>query len=132
MTTPSKSTSTGDAPLPRRRRRRGMALLAAAAVTLGLGWLGWQYFAPAPPLPDLTNCDPEVTNAIEAARANVRLWPWSAERWGQLGILLLAHDMNAEALTCLAHAEEYDPADMRWPYYQGLIFLMDNPEAALP
>lgn len=130
MKTPAGTAAKNVVPTARRRWPWGLAISAVAV--LGLGWLAWRQFAPVPPAPDLTGCDPEVGDAIEAARSRVRLWPWSAERWGQLGLLLLAHDLHRDALTCLARAEEYDASDMRWPYYQGLIFLLDNPEASLP
>jgi tetratricopeptide (TPR) repeat protein len=127
------STQTVGKSAPTAARRRWLwGSLVGVGVVLGAGWFIWVQFAPVPPMPDLTGCDPEVGEAVAAARSDVRLWPWSAERWGRLGMLLLAHDQHRDALVCLARAEEYDPTDVRWPYYQGLIFILDNPEASLP
>ena len=118
-------------PPPVRRRWLVRALLGVV-VAVAAGWIVWQQLAPVPPLPDCAGCDPEVSEAVVAARRNVQLWPWSADRWGRLGMILLAHDFYHEALICFERAQEYDAAEMRWPYYRGLIYLFENPEASLP
>src|SRR6516162_3081205 len=97
------STRTAARSAPTTARRRWLwGTLIGVVVVLGSGWLVWQQFAPVPPMPDLAGCDPEVGEAVAAARNDVQLWPWSAERWGRLGMILLAHDQHRDALTCLA------------------------------
>jgi tetratricopeptide (TPR) repeat protein len=71
--------------------------------------------------------DPEVREVLEAARRDVRLWPWAAGRWGRLGILFYIHDFAVPARECLAEAERRDPHEPRWPYFYGLSLLRDRP-----
>jgi tetratricopeptide (TPR) repeat protein len=85
-----------------------------------------------PPSADLAGADPAVTQAIEAARRAVRQAPHSAQAWGRLGMVLRAHDLTAEAKDCFIRAEQLDPREPRWPYYQGLSLAQGSPDAAIP
>jgi tetratricopeptide (TPR) repeat protein len=80
---------------------------------------------------DLTGADPAVITAIEAARNAVRQSPRSASAWGQLGMILSAHTFPVEANTCFLQAEQFDPREPRWPYYQGTEMCLNEPEAAI-
>ena len=42
-----------------------------------------------------------------------------AERYGQLGRLLLAAELGGIATLCFRHAERLMPQDHRWPYFLG-------------
>src|SRR5438034_1460568 len=93
-----------------------LALLAA-------GYASYRYWRPAdptqrPPVVELAGADPLVAKAVEAARAAVEAQPKAGAAWGKLGMVLFAHDYNAESLVCLIRAEQLSPADARWPYYQ--------------
>src|SRR5262245_2511579 len=119
--------------LPSRRLLIALALVGVAAGGgLGGWWLWQRQRAPEPPAVDLGGVDPAVTAAIETARAKVRQSPRSAAAWGLLGQVLVAHDFRADALTCFAEAERFDPRDPRWPHYQGLTLYLGDPNAALP
>jgi tetratricopeptide (TPR) repeat protein len=99
---------------------------------LGLGWFLWGWFtAPAPPAVSLTDADPAVAGAIEAARRDVWWKPRSAAAWGRLGQLLRAHGYVPESNHAFAQAERLDPADPRWPYLHGNGLQSDDPEAAV-
>jgi tetratricopeptide (TPR) repeat protein len=120
---------------PASRRPRRLAL-AAAALVLAAGGLGaWFWLRsppPAPPAPDLAGADPEVQEAIAAARQQVIDEPASARTWGRLGMLLRAHDFGAEANRCFAEAERLDAHDPRWPYLHGLTLVLTEPGTAIP
>ncbi len=110
-----------------------LALLSvAAAGGIGGWWLWLREAAPAPPPVDLAGVDPAVAAAVEAGRAKVRQAPQSADAWGRLGMLLVAHDFRAAALACFAEAERLDPREPRWPHYQGVGLYLGEPEAAVP
>lgn len=86
---------------------------------------------PVPPVPDLAEVDPDVAEAITAARDKVRQQPKNGAVWGRLGMVFLAHDFHDEAERCFAQAERLDPADGRWPYLRGLSLLPTNPDASI-
>jgi tetratricopeptide (TPR) repeat protein len=130
--TPPEQTTQPNAP------GRGVLPLLAACVGLalvaGLGWYGWRWYAAPPPpeLPEALRADPPLYRAVSEARERVAADPWSAEAWGRLGQVLLAHAYSAEAEPCLAQAERLDPAEPRWPYLQGWSKLLRDPGAAVP
>jgi tetratricopeptide (TPR) repeat protein len=136
MTAPASGTiPTGG---PARRRRRWPALVLCLTVATGVA-LGVVYFrrsrpaSPAPPAVDLTGADPAVVRAIESASAEVREAPRSPTAWGDLGLVLLAHDCRAESLSCFAETERLDPREPRWPYFQGVVLALRGDQvAALP
>src|SRR5262249_61451661 len=68
----------------------------------------------------------------EAARAAVRRAPQSAAAWGRLGMLLAAHGFYPESVACFAQAQQLDPGEVRWPYFQGVALALTDPDAALP
>lgn len=77
-------------------------------------------------LPDLEQFAPSVRRqlsaghaALAAALAAPSATEVIAQRYGDLGHLLLAATLFDEALLCYRHAESLQPEDMRWPYYRG-------------
>lgn len=62
-----------------------------------------------------------VVERIEAARELVARKPRSAEAWGRLGMVLAAHRLDSEAVTCYREAERLDPENGDWPYLAALV-----------
>jgi tetratricopeptide (TPR) repeat protein len=110
-------------------------VLATALVALGLGAAVWFALRPvSPPLPrefDLAATDPEVAEAVREARLAVLQSPRSGRAWGRLGMILMTHDLRAEAVPCLEEAEQLEPDEPRWPYLQALALQMGDPARAL-
>jgi tetratricopeptide (TPR) repeat protein len=109
---------------PRRYRRAVLALALVAGAGVAIWIAGSLYNRVSPvtaalPSLDLAGLDPAVARAIDVAQTAVRASPGSAAAWGRLGMVLRAHEYNAEANTCFAQAERLDPRDPHWPYYQG-------------
>lgn len=101
---------------PRALRRTALVLIAG----VGLTWSGWFFWSRhRPPLPeiDVSNANPSLATAIGRAVDAVRQEPRSGDRWGLLGMILLAHQYNLEAADCFRQAETWAPDDSRWPYY---------------
>jgi tetratricopeptide (TPR) repeat protein len=102
-------------------------LLIAAAVAVRPGWM---YTAPPPPVVNTDGFDPLIAEAITKARQAVLNAPRSASARGRMGMVLLAHEVRAEARECFAQAARLAPREPRWPYFLGLAQLTDNPMAA--
>ena len=83
---------------------------------------------PQPPSLAATDVDPAVVKVVEAARAAVLQSPHSAETWGKLGMILTAHEFPSEANACFVQAEQLDPREPRWPYFQGVELSQSDPE----
>jgi tetratricopeptide (TPR) repeat protein len=138
MTPRSEPTPKAPAPsragaLPSGWRLPAVLLLGAAlAAAVAVAWLRLRGAPPAPPEVALTDADPEVAEAVRAARAGVLSEPRSAAAWGRLGMVLRAHDYGPESSACFAQAERLDPKDPRWPYLRGLTLLLSDPDAGLP
>lgn len=114
------------------RRRRWMVMVLLAALTGAAGWYAWRrYTAPMPPLLTREVLDPELAEAIEAARRKIRADPYSAQAWGNLGELLRESRLFPEAVACFAQAERLDPKNPRWPYLQGDVLRLSDNSAAL-
>lgn len=105
--------------------------LAALLIGAGLGVWIWTHFrAPQPP-PVPSADDAAVVRAVEEARQAVLAQPLSGAAWGNLGMVLYANDFLAQAATCLAQAEVFDPRDYRWAFLHGFILQHGDPAAAL-
>ena len=97
----------------------GVSALAAGATIVGIQ----KSSAPlpdSPPVIDLSNTAAPVGMLIESAREAVIRSPGSADQWGQLGVVLLAHELDAYAVPCLQQAVTLAPQNFRWTYYLGL------------
>ncbi len=109
-------------------------LLGLVAAGGSAGWL-WNYYRtplPTPPAIDFNGADPAVVSALEKERQRVLDNPHSAAAWGRLGEHLTAFHYWKEALVCFAQAERLDPREPRWPYHQGVLLLLYNPNDAIP
>jgi tetratricopeptide (TPR) repeat protein len=116
-----------------RRRLVYLALLALLAGTAAAGWYFWRRAtSPRPPEADLTGAEPAVAARVEEARAAVLRSPRSARAWGELGMVLRAHEFRAEADVAFAEAERLDPQNPRWPYLRALLVMARDPGAAVP
>jgi tetratricopeptide (TPR) repeat protein len=67
---------------------------------------------------------------VESALAEVERAPRSAQAWGDLGDRLLVEGWLAEAASCYAAAERFDPAAFVWPYRRALASRLDDPASA--
>jgi protein O-GlcNAc transferase len=116
--------------------RRRWPWIVGLALVVGLGGgAGYWYFGrpevPRPPEVDLTGADPEIAEAVTAAREAVLSEPDSGAAWGRLGMVLRAHEYGREANACFAVAERLDPDNPRWPYLRAVMLLLTDPEVGL-
>ena len=74
-----------------------------------------------PPLPDLSAALPAIRSQVVEADRAARAQPSSAAPIGDLAVVAHASLLNVQALQLYAVAASLDPADRRWPYYQGLL-----------
>jgi tetratricopeptide (TPR) repeat protein len=116
---------------PRPASRRALWFGVAVILGLGLGTYFVQRTSPQVPIIATTGFEPIIITQIENALAQVRAAPRSGKPWGQLGLVLQAHDFKAEAHFCFAQAERFEPAEPRWPYLHGLLLRQDDIPSAL-
>ena len=129
--------SAGNPASPRRRFRsrwgRWLGIGGGIGLWLVVAWGIREVCRPAPPPPPVVNTtgfDPLIASAIAKARQAVLSAPRSATARGRLGMVLLAHEVRAEARECFAQAAALAPREPRWPYFLGMAQLVDNPMAA--
>lgn len=129
-----------------RRRRLGLACGIALLLTAGLCAWRWWPAQPAaisdaaqpavevapPPTIETQGVDVAVAQAIDRARQSVQQTPRSADAWGELGMVLLSHNFDAEAATCFAQAAALDRQDARWPYLHARSILSTDQQGAVP
>jgi tetratricopeptide (TPR) repeat protein len=108
---------------------RGRRLLVAAVLLCGVvitaafvfkGMRTDTSISNAVPATDLTPVSDVVRRNIVRAQQQVIEHPGSAESWGQLGLVLLAHEFDRDASVCFQQAVKLSPEDFRWHYYCGL------------
>ncbi|MCA9029879.1 MAG: tetratricopeptide repeat protein [Planctomycetaceae bacterium] len=105
--------------------RRWLIGLALVLVLAGGAWF-YQSRATAPRFDrstiDTANLHPSIAEALEQAIGKVEASPRSAESWGELGMVLMAHDLADSARQCFRQAQDLDDTDMRWPYLLGYTY----------
>jgi tetratricopeptide (TPR) repeat protein len=116
-------------------KRKWLVLLIVFALLLvSAGGASWWWFHRRtldPPMPNDIQ-DEEVRHAIAQARDRVHAKPHSANAWGELGLVLLAHLFDREADQCFTEASRLDPSAAGWPYARGLIAQKRDPDRAIP
>lgn len=115
-----------------RRRWQISAAVLLIVIASGLGWWKFSNRVPSIPIPEISlqEAAPSVREAITAARNSVQTAPRSATAWGDLGMLLFAHQFESEANLCLTQAERLDPSDVRWPYLLGVSLSVSDSQVA--
>ncbi len=103
-----------------------VVLLSIAMVASGVWYIWRSWTAPQPPSITLVGADPELVEAIAAARSDVLRAPRALESWSKLAKLLRASEHLDEAVVCFGHAERLDPAEPRWPYLAGEALARQN------
>jgi tetratricopeptide (TPR) repeat protein len=108
-------------------------VIGAALAALGMAaWLGWRWHTtPVPPQLALESAEPAVAKAVEAARLEVLAQPRSGAAWGGFAMTLIANGFREEALSCLSHAEQFDPKNPRWPYFRGIQLHLTRPKTGI-
>jgi Flp pilus assembly protein TadD len=101
------------------RKSLRLRWIAGLVVLAALGGIVFWLRGPKLPRPDLAAADQEIVAAIDTAESAVRRQPRSAEAWGELGLVLMAHLYWQEAEECFQASARLDPANWRWPYYQA-------------
>lgn len=82
-----------------------------------------------PELP-LSELAPAVQQLLEKCRSDVIRNPSSGTAWGELGMTLLAYQLDNEAMRCLQAATGLAPEQFRWHYCLGLsAAAVDRPMA---
>jgi tetratricopeptide (TPR) repeat protein len=107
-----------------------VGIVGAVAIVAGVDAVRTLGFRASAPELDLTGVEPAVAEMIAAARQAVNDAPESAPAWGNLGMVLMAHGRNADAVKCLTRAAQLDPTEPRWPYLAATAEEIE-PEAAL-
>lgn len=119
---------------PRKRR-----LFLLLGVLLALGGIGiWMHYGRRPQLPVLpaiatASADPEIAEALTAARTAVEADRQSADAWGRYAMTLHAHKYLNEAADCYEAAGMLDRGNAFWPHLHGIILAGDeDPASAVP
>ncbi len=107
-------------------------IFAIGLVVAGVGLLAWFFLTPISLPPYQTEgADPAVMARARASAEQIRARPRSAVAWGEMGMVLLANQLDTEASPFLARAETLDRADPRWPYLLGIAVLNRDPREAI-
>ncbi len=119
-------------PRSRVRFALGLVLLLVAAGAAAALYLPWST-AVLPPKVALEGADRAVAEAIAAARRRAEASPRSAEAWGDLAMVLLAHDQFKAAAISFEEAARFDSKEPRWPYLHAVTLLKEfaEPERVL-
>jgi tetratricopeptide (TPR) repeat protein len=116
----------------RGRRRLGVGLFLLVALALGIPGLWFYVLGPQPPEPPLADAGPGVAEDVAEARSEVKVKPFSAAAWGNLGLVLHLYEYYAEAVACYTRAAQLGPRNPRWPYLWGVVQLRSDLHASLP
>lgn len=131
----TESVPTGDVTVARAPGRRHRLLLWGLLV-LGITVVGASakfLLAPQPVVPevDLSQISEPVAKRLRDVRERVEQQPHSASAWGEYAMYLMQHDRPSEALICFRRAAELDATDARWHYFQGVILVQKDLDAAV-
>ncbi|MEI7698296.1 MAG: tetratricopeptide repeat protein [Planctomycetia bacterium] len=115
-----------------RHRVFWIPLLALAGIAM-TAVLGRSFLSERAPLrvPDLSSVSEQAAAAIRRAESKALASPDSADRRGDFGMVLLAHQFDAAAADAFQTAAELNPADFRWKYLQGLSETAQSRETAM-
>ena len=100
------------------------------AAVLGISYFSQSQNLAPPPEVDFSGVPAEVVGVITRSRELVRASPDSGEAWGQLAMVLRAHDFGPESDACFERAEELDPRNARWPYLLGVSWAVYDIQGA--
>lgn len=113
----------------RRQMRRGAMVMGLALVLVPTAiWWYW----PVESEFAIDGVSEEISAAIAPAYRAAMEDPESADKWGELGMALLAHKVHSQGRDCLAKAHKLDPSEFKWPYLIGLSLSADHPRSAIP
>ena len=130
----SMATSDFDAKAPRRRGPRWLFVGGAMVVVLCCTVWIWnsRRHAPAPPRLqiDAGQLHPRVAEVITRAIGEVGEDSSSGPKWGNLGMLCMAHGLEDQALVCFAEAARLEPEEFRWRYLPATMFELSDLEEA--
>lgn len=86
--------------------------------------LAWSCAGPVPPVPTLSvdGVDPDVRDAVLAARAQAVAEPKNGQASGRLGMVLEANSIYPPAVLAYQRAIRLEPKEFAWHYYLALTF----------
>jgi tetratricopeptide (TPR) repeat protein len=84
------------------------------------------------PSVDLNDVDPMIVQAIKNAEQRVNSSPTSAQKWGELGVTYWVNELSQPGRECFKKAQELDPNEGKWLYFNGLTYLPGKIESAIP
>jgi tetratricopeptide (TPR) repeat protein len=113
----------------RRQLRRGVVVmgLASVVITAAIWW-----FWPGESELVIDGVLDEVSAAIAPTYYAAMEDPESADKWGELGMVLLENKVHSRARDCLEKAHKLDPSEYKWPYLIGISLSGDYPSRAIP
>lgn len=128
------------------RSRSWIRLAGVLLIATALGLWGWRTFGRStestakastvppidPPQVATEGVDPAVIAAINQAAAEATATPHSDQKWGQLGMVLAAHEFDQQAQVCYQQAAALNPNDAKWPYLNARTMLLTVPEQSVP
>ena len=83
------------------------------------------------PDPATEEFESNVAALIRGTRAEVLENVASGEGWGRFGMVLHAHKLKIDAVTCYEQAARLDPDDFRWPYLIAILDQARTPEQTI-
>jgi tetratricopeptide (TPR) repeat protein len=120
-----------------RLRSRQLQLAVVGGIIATIGVAVAVQVRRRPPVPEIPRIAPsafvdrEVQQDVAALLRQVEDEPWSAEAWGEYGIVLRAYRQHPQANRCFETAAALDPTDGRWPYLLGHHLAESDPIAAV-
>lgn len=104
------------------KRQTCWTAIVLLLIAVGAGWFVFRPgLASGIPQVDWAGVPEPVVRRFETLCEDLGKEPGSAERWGELGMFLMAHQYRADARGCFAKAEQLDASDFRWPYLTAIL-----------